>query len=141
MLTHSGLIYNELISVGLNISGCDSSGNVSISSRPTCPEGQEETWTDPTDSLVALCLAAHGQPLSSDECLALQAAITEEQWLAYTEARKAPVKAKRAERYKNECDPVYLKITEDALKANTTPDYTEWLQLKDAIRNDLPYSE
>jgi hypothetical protein len=122
------LLHNELTSVGLLISGCDSSGNIH--------------WNgEPNQELVDLVLATHGQLLTSDECLALQAAITEEQWISYTEARKAPIKAQRAERYKLECDPVYLKITEDALIANTTPDYSEWLQLKDSIRNDLPYSE
>ena len=123
---NTSIFHNELISVGLSISGCDSSGNIHLNSPDT-------------NNLAPLILAAHEQPLTSDECLALQAAITEEQWLAYTEARKAPIRAKRAERYKNECDPLYLKITEDTLKANTTPDYSEWLSLKDSIRSELPY--
>ena len=122
------LFHNELISVGLNISGCDSSGNVHLNEPDT-------------NNLAPLVLAAHEQPLTSDECLALQAAITEEQWLAYCDCRKQPIRAQRAERYKNECDPLYLKITEDAIKANTTPDYSEWLTLKDTIRSELPYPE
>ena len=122
------LFHNELISVGLNISGCDSEGNIHFLSPDT-------------NNLAPLVLAAHEQPLTSDECLALQVAITEEQWLAYQDARKEPIRAKRAERYKNECDPLYLKITEDAIKANTTPDYSEWLTLKDTIRSELPYPE
>ena len=122
------LLHNELISVGLSISGCSSDGTVH--------------FIEPdTNNLAPLVLAAHEKPLTSDECLTLQAAITEEQWLAYQDARKAPIRAQRAERYKTECDPLYLKITEDALKANITPDYSEWLSLKENIRLELPYPE
>lgn len=120
------LLHNELVSVGLSISGCDSSGNVHLNEPDT-------------NNLAPLVLAAHEKPLTSDECIALQAAITNEQWLAYGDCRKQPVRVNRAERYKNECDPLYLKITEDALKANTTPDYSEWLSLKENIRLELPY--
>ena len=120
------LFHNEVVSCGLNVSGVDASGNLGL-------------LTPDTNNLAPLVLAAHEQPLTSDECLALQAAITEEQWLAYQDARKQPIRAMRAERYKTECDPLYLKITEDALKANTTPDYSEWLTLKENIRQELPY--
>ena len=126
MIENVGLFHSELVAAGLSISGCDSSGNYHL--------------TQPDENNIGpLVLAAHGMALTSDECLALQAAITEDAWLAYQDARKAPIRAKRAERYKHECDPVYLKITEDALKANTTPDYSEWLQLKENIRLELPY--
>jgi hypothetical protein len=47
----------------------------------------------------------------------------------------------RQRRFRDEADVLYLKITEEALVANTTPDYTEWLTLKATIRADLPYSE
>lgn len=141
MIENVSLLHNELTSVGLSISGCDSSGNVSILSRPTCPEGEEETWTDPTDNLVALCLAAHEQSLTSDECLALQAAISEDAWLAYQEARKAPVKAARAELYKSITDPLMLKALEDSIKNQTTPDYSGWVAKKDEIRLANPYPE
>ena len=126
MINNIGIFHNELTSVGLNISGCDSNGGIQF----TQPD---------TNNIAPLVLAAHEQPLTSDECLALQAAITEQQWTAYQETRKEPIKAQRAERYKSECDPLYLKITEDALKANTTPDYSEWLTLKENIRLELPY--
>lgn len=131
--------HNELISIGLSISGCDSSGNVQISSRPTCPEGEELTWVDPTDTLIELCLAAHEQPLSSTEALALQAELSEAEWLAYTEVRKQPIRNARAARYKEECDVLYLKLIEDATVANTTPDLSTWVAAKNAVRADLPY--
>jgi hypothetical protein len=120
--------YKELVSLNLYVVGCDSSGNIH--------------WNgEPNQELADLVVAAHGMPLTSVECLVLKSSITEQQWTSYVEARNAPIKSQRAERYRTEADPVYLKITEDALIANTTPDYSEWLQLKDAIRNDLPYSE
>ena len=135
------LLHTELTSIGLSISGCDSDGNVHISHRPTCPEGEELTWVDPTDNLVALVLAAHEQPLTSDECLALQSAISEDAWLAYQECRKQPVRSQRNARYKELADPVYLKAIEDGLRNNTEPNYEEWLGIKDGIRLANPYPE
>lgn len=146
------LLHNELISIGLSISGCDSSGTVHISQRPTCPEGEELTWTDPTDNLVALCLAAHGQPLSSDECLALMAAITESQWLAYQDCRKAPIRSQRAERYKATTDSLFMAAMEESTTLfdtaeqvyNVKVDKTKWdlwLESKNAIRAELPYGD
>ena len=120
------LFHNELVSCGLSISGCDSSGNIHFNEPDTA-------------NVAPLVLAAHEQHLSSDECLALQMALTEQQWLAYQDARKAPVRSQRAERYRQEADPIYLKATEDALINNTTPDYSEWLVIKAAIRSELPY--
>ena len=140
MIENVGLFHSELVACGLQISGCDSSGNTHLISRPTPPEGVEN-WEDPTDSIIEAVKNAHSKSLSSDECLALQTLLTEELWTAYQNCRKQPIRAQRAERYKNECDPLYLKITEDAIKANTTPDYSEWLTLKDTIRSELPYPE
>jgi hypothetical protein len=135
------ILHQELTSIGINISGCDSSGNVQISSRPTCPEGEELTWVDPTDNLVALVLVAHEQPLTSDECLALQNAVSEDTWLAYQECRKQPIRTQREFRYRTEADSLYLKITEDSIKNNTTPDYSPWILLKDTIRTELSYGD
>lgn len=151
-MINTQLLYSEFRSVGLSIIGCDSEGNTQIASRPTCPEGQELTWTDPTDTLVALVLAAHEKALSSDECLALEAELTPEQWLAYQDARKAPIRSQRNARYKEETDPMLLSALESAMKIATAsngeiivalPEASakEWLAAKDAVRNELPYSE
>ena len=146
------LLHNELISIGLSISGCSSDGTVHISQRPTCPEGEELTWVDPTDTLVALVLAAHEKALSSDECLALEAELTPEQWLAYTDARKAPIRALRNARYKEETDPMLLSALESAMKTATASNgeiivalpeasANEWLAAKNTVRESLPYRE
>lgn len=155
MIENTSLFHNELVSCGLSIGGCDSSGNVHISQRPSAPiiDGEPDTnWSDPTDSIIALALAAHGQPLSSDECLALQALLTEEQWIAYQDCRKAPVRAMRAERYKSVTDPLFMAAMEesttlfDAVEQvyNVKVDKTKWdlwLESKNAIREELPYPE
>jgi hypothetical protein len=131
------ILHNELISVGLSISGCDSSGNIS--------------WLgEPNESLAALVLAAHEQPLTSDECLALQAAVSEDAWVAYVEARKQPVRALRAARYKNETDAMFLKAFEEStrtedgdlyiLKVPKT-NFDAWTAGKNIIRQELPYPE
>jgi hypothetical protein len=146
------LLHNEITSIGININGCSSDGTVQIASRPTCPEGEEETWVDPTDTLVALVLAAHEQPLSSDECLALQAELSEDAWLAYTECRKAPIKQARAALYKDSTDPLLLSALETALKTATATNgeitvvlsetaTQEWLTAKDTVRTNNPYPE
>ena len=129
------LFHNELISCGLSISGCDSSGNIHF----LAPD---------ENNIAPLVLAAHGQPLSSDECLALMAVLTESQWLAYQDARKAPIRQQRAERYKNECDAMFLKCFEEATlvedgdyynckvaKAN----FDGWKAAKEIVRSELPY--
>jgi hypothetical protein len=97
--------------------------------------------TGEESALLELIVSAHEQLLTSTEALALQAAITNEQWLAYQEVRKVPIRQAREARYRTECDSLYLTITENALKAQTTPDYSEWVALKDSIREDLPYKE
>jgi len=51
------------------------------------------------------------------------------------------IRGLREKKFKEEADPLFLTITEDALRLNTTPDYTEWLLLKDSIRNKFPYHE
>ena len=122
------ILHQELISAGLTISGCDSYGNVQL-------------LEPDTNNLVPLVLAAHEQSLTSTEALTLQAAITNEQWLAYQDVRKQPIRQQREARYRTECDSLYLTITENALKAQTTPDYSTWLSLKQEIRESLPYED
>ena len=125
------VLSNCLRVVGLSVAGCDSDGNISWQSEPL-PEQEE---------IVFGVLAAHEQPLTSDECLALQQLLTQEQWIAYQDARKQPIREQRAIRYKNDADTAYLKAVEDALRNKTEPDFTEWLAKKDAIREALPYPE
>lgn len=51
------------------------------------------------------------------------------------------IRSLREKEYKTRADPLFLSITEEALRLNTTPDYTEWLELKDSIRAKFPYHE
>jgi hypothetical protein len=51
------------------------------------------------------------------------------------------IRSLREKAYKEQADPLFLSITEEALKAQATPDYTEWLALKDSIRIKFPYHE
>ena len=120
--------HNELVAAGLDISGCGGDGSVNWKGAPN-------------ELLAVLVWAAHEQLLTSTECLALQAAITNEQWLAYQDVRKAPIRQQREQRYKTECDSLYLTITENAIKTNTTPDYSSWITAKENIRTELPYEE
>jgi hypothetical protein len=133
------ILHNELIAVGLLVSGCDSEGNVHLAEPDT-------------NNLVPLVLAAHGQPLASDECVALQAAITEAQWLAYQECRKAPTKQTRANLYKETTDPLFMAAMEESttlfdaveqvynVKVDRTK-WDEWLAAKELIRTENPYPE
>ena len=144
MIENVSLFHNELVAAGLSINGCDSSGNVHLLSRPTAPliDGEPDpNWFDPTDSIIEAVKNAHGKASTSDECAALHALLSEEQWLACLEAKKAPVRDLRASRYTREADPIYLKAIEDGLINNTTPDLSGWLAIKAQIRADLPYEE
>ena len=44
----------------------------------------------------------------------------------------------RSEAFRTLADPLKLKIEEAAIRAGTTPDYTEWLEMKDHIRSLFP---
>lgn len=134
-----GLFHSELVECGLSISGCSSDGTIHF----LAPD---------ENNIAPLVLAAHGQPLSSDECLALMAVLTEEQWLAYQDCRKAPIRAMRAERYKNETDALFMAAMEesttlfDAVEQvyNVRVDKTKWdawLSAKSEIRLANPYLE
>ena len=149
------ILFNELTSLGIPISGCDSSGRVDLlMSRNkviSIDNGDNtfgsQTLDEPSDEfirateLIELIKAAHGKSLSSDECIELKDYVTELEWEAYCECRKTPIRSQRAARYAAECDSLYLKLIEDAAIANTTVDLTEWLQLKSTIRAELPYED
>lgn len=135
-IQNTSLFYNELVSCGLSISGCDSSGNVHF----LAPD---------ENNIGPLVLAAHEQPLTSDECLALQAVLAPEQWTSYVNARNAPIKQARSERYKNETDPLFMKCFESASVIEdgdyydcrvAKTDFDGWKQAKEAVRLELPYS-
>ena len=148
-----GLFHSELVACGPSISGCSSDGTVHLLSRPTAPliEGEPDpNWTDPTDSIIEAVKNAHGMALSSDECLTLQALLSEEQWTSYIAARQAPIKAQRAERYKNETDSLFLKCFESASLVEdgdyynckvAKTDFDGWKAAKQVIREELPYPE
>lgn len=141
--------HNELTSIGLNISGCDSSGGVQISFRPTCPEGEEATWVDPTDNLVALAIAAHEKELDSKEALALQASMPKESWVAYVDARNKPIIEQREQLYRNTTDKLFMEaleqstplfeVTEDAYVVKLDKKlWDKWVTAKTDVRTALP---
>ena len=49
------------------------------------------------------------------------------------------IRSLREKEFKRDADTLFLTITEEALRNNMAPDYTEWLALKDAIRAKFPY--
>jgi len=128
----------ELLAVGLNISGCDSSGNVTFASPDV-------------NGIAPLVLAAHQQSLASAQCAALQAAVTSTQWTAYQAARKVTVAQQREALYKAQTDPMLLASFESTAGAQdvvingqsyrcpSTAGLSAWQAAKDAIRATLPY--
>jgi hypothetical protein len=131
------LLHGELIACGLEISGCDSSGAIHF-------------YTPDENNIAPLVSAAHGKSLDSKEALTLQAAISEERWLAYKDARNAFTRELRAIRYKNETDSLFFAIFENApltedsdgyiIKIPATA-YKKWVESKAVIRAELAYLE
>lgn len=135
-------LHHSLQAVGLDISGCDANGNVHLNAPDT-------------NSLIPLVIAAHEKRLKSDECLALKTALggeTDPRWLAYVDARKAPVKEKREARYRSkETDNLFMKAFETAegaidtvisgvsVRLPSTAKLQDWENKKLQIRNELPY--
>ncbi len=126
----TGRFYQELTAVGLNIAGCDSSGNVSL----TSPD---------TNGLAPLVLAAHGLPLASAQGLALQAVVTTAQWTAYQNARNVTIQQQRADAFEQQTDPMRLKLDEDFVPGTDgwNAGLAAWKAAKAAIRAELPYPE
>ena len=147
------LLHSEVTALGIPISGADSEGNVSLllqRNKVISIDNQDGTFGSHTldeasdeyiraNLLISMVINAHGKSLTSAECLTLQQELTELEWDAYCDARKAPIRQARAARYASECDALYLSLVETAFKANTTPDLTTWASLKDQIRLELPY--
>jgi hypothetical protein len=133
------ILHSELIACGLDISGCDSSGAIHF-------------FSPDEKNIAPLVLAAHSQSLESDEAKALQAAISEEQWSAYKNARNALAKAFRQAQYSQTCDPIILTALENGLTTATTTtgkitvklvenDVKAWLAAKENVRNLIPCPE
>lgn len=147
------LLINELTSLSIPISGCDSEGNISLlvpyNKVIQIDNGDgtfgSQTLDEPSDeyirctTLCELVKAAHGKSLTSEAALALQAELSEAEWLAFVDVRKQPVRQARAARYASECDSLYLKLIEDSVVADTTPDLSTWVAAKNAIRAELVY--
>lgn len=150
-----GLFHSELVACGLSISGCSSDGTVHILSRPSAPLIDNEpdpNWTDPTDSIIEAVKNAHNKLLSSDECLALKSLIGDEIFLNYVEARKEPVRNKRAEIFKSSTDSLLLAAMEESTVLFDTIEQTynvkvdkvkwdEWVAAKSVVRENNPYPE
>lgn len=131
------LLHGELVACGLEISGCDSSGAIYF----VAPD---------KNNIAPLVSAAHGKSLDSNEVLTLRAAISEGQWSAYKDARNAFTRELRTIRYKNETDPLFFAIFENAplvedsdgyiIKIPVTA-YKKWVESKELIRAELAYLE
>ena len=157
------LLHNELTSLSIPISGCDSSGNVQLlvsRNKVIQIDNGDGTFGSQTldedsdeyiraNQIVALALAAHEQPLSSEPAQALKAELTELEWQAYCECRNQPVKAARAVKYKEITDALFMSTFENATKTKSGETYTlkvpvssfdEWTTAKQNIRDSLPYS-
>lgn len=106
-----------------------------------------------SDLIDAVCVS-HGKVFMSDECTALRDYLggeTDPRWIAYVDARKAPTRAKRAERYRVETDSLLMKAFESGEGAVDTvidgklvrcPDAEKveaWEAAKTKIREELPY--
>jgi hypothetical protein len=130
------LLQSEMKSVGLTVD-VDSNGNFS---------GMDKDHT-----LVLLVFKAFGLPLISDECVSLMKELGEEskEWLAYLEARKAPIAAIRAQKYKDNADSIIFKAleTSDKIIINSIfyeikvskADMDAWIAKKEEIRKEYPY--
>jgi hypothetical protein len=125
------VLVEELVSVGLTVGGVDSEGRVDC-----------EGVYDPV--LPSLVVNAHDHLLTSEECWLLRDYLGEEsqEWVAYLEARKGPVREARAQRYRVETDPLGWKARElEVSGEDATSAWEEWKAIKDSIREELPYPE
>ncbi len=105
--------------------------------------GIPEVRTPGREELVNLVVAAQGKVDGAEEITALKNYLGAEsnEWAAYVEARKAPIRVQRAIRYKDETDPMRLKMDEDYTPGSTewNAALEEWKTAKDLIRADLIY--
>lgn len=135
MIENIKLLYDELVACGLAVVGIDGQDNVHFAQ-----ESESE--------ISPLIIAAHDKSLDSVECLALKQAISLDLWDAYVAARNAYIEEQRIQRYRNETDPLFMKVMEEAtvipdgdycqIKLPLTT-FQEWKANKEAIRAELPY--
>lgn len=159
-------LHNELTSLSIPISGCDSEGNVNLlMSRNKVIQIDNgdgtfgsQTLDEPSEEfvranlLISMVLNAHGKALTSAECLALQQECSEAEWLAFTECRKNPIRQQRAALYSQTTDALFMAAMEESttlfdaveqvynVKVDK-PKWDEWLAEKENIRTNNPYPE
>ena len=94
-------------------------------------------------TLASLVIAAHGKTSTDAEIIALKAHLGAEsaEWAAYVEARKAPTRAARQARYRDETDALRLKADEDFTigSEDWLAAIEAWKAAKAAIRAEFPY--
>jgi hypothetical protein len=93
--------------------------------------------------LANLVVAAHDKQDGDSETTALRNHLGAEsdEWAAYVEARKTPIREQRQTRYRDETDPMRLKIDEDYASGSQewNSALEAWKTAKNQIRADLPY--
>jgi|WetSurMetagenome_2_1015567.scaffolds.fasta_scaffold893640_1 hypothetical protein len=123
---------SHLGSIGLRIEGASSSGRVQ--------------WADsPNEPVAQAVFASIDKPLGSTECLELRELLGPEskEWAAYVEARKAPIKQQREERYRAEAEPFRSSIDEfyEIGSKEWLAAIEVWKAVKQGIRDELPYPD
>lgn len=135
-------LYNLLKSLGQDVVGCDSNGNI---------QGENLDQT-----LINLLLAAIDTPMRSDEHVALKQYLggaTDPRWQAYIQERRRPIREKREAKFRELTDAVFAKSFELAEGARdvtigqvvyrlpTAAKIKAWEDRKTAIRAELKYPD
>lgn len=130
-------LLDELVAAGVWCDGCDAEGNIT---------GAKAEHAE----LIELIKAAHGVAITDDAAIKLRDALSAEsaEWQMFLAARKRPIAAARAERYREETDALLMKALKNAKVAEAgesyqlsvrRADWDAWLASKAAIRRELPY--
>jgi hypothetical protein len=121
-------IFNQLQSVGVKCQQI-------IDGVPIVVEQDQE--------IATLVVAAHDKQDGDSEIADLKTHLGAEsdEWVAYVDARKAPIREQRQARYRDETDPMRLKIDEDYTPGSQdwSSALEDWKTAKNQIREDLPY--
>jgi hypothetical protein len=122
-------VINQLSAVGVS---CSSFSHKNV---PIVAEQDQE--------ITALVVAAHDKQDGDSEIADLKTHLGAEsdEWTAYVEARKTPISEQRQARYRDETDPMRLKIDEDYTPGSQewNSALEDWKTAKNQIREDLPY--
>jgi hypothetical protein len=93
--------------------------------------------------LADLVVAAHEKQDGDSEITDLKAHLgaDSDEWAAYVEARKAPIREERQARYKDGTDPMRFSMDEDHTPGSDDWNVAlgEWRAAKQAIKAELPY--